>query len=55
MLLISAAAPVAGQSFADLDALSDQTAEEARGLALARQKAGRGRLLEALLLARAIS
>jgi len=48
ILLMCAAVPAVGQTFADLDALSDQTSEEASGLDLARQQAERGQLLEAL-------
>jgi predicted Zn-dependent protease len=40
--------PVAAQSLSDLDALSDKTASEASGLALAQQQTERGELLEAL-------
>lgn len=46
--LLLVTAPLAAQTLADTDALSDQTTEEAAGLALAGQQTERGALLEAL-------
>jgi uncharacterized protein HemY len=42
------AAPVSAETLAELDALSDVAAEEASGIAAAREQAGRGEYLEAL-------
>jgi len=46
--LLVGVAPAAAQDLAALDALSDRSAEETGGLALAREQAARGELLEAL-------
>lgn len=46
--LLGVVTPLAAQSLADLDVLSDQTVSEASGIALARQQTERGNLLEAL-------
>lgn len=48
LLLMAAPTPLAAQSLAELDALSDLSAEEASGIALAREQTARGELLEAL-------
>ena len=47
-VLLCAGVPLAAETLDDLEALSDRTAEEASGLALAREQAARGALLEAL-------
>lgn len=47
-VLLSAGAPLAAETLDELDALADRTAEEAGGLALAREQAARGAWLEAL-------
>ncbi len=46
--LAVAGTPAASQTFAQLDALSDQTTDEKAGIELARQQTERGELLEAL-------
>lgn len=43
-----ACAPVSAETLAELDALSDLSADEAAGIAAAREQAGRGEYLEAL-------
>ncbi len=45
---LAVSAPLAAQSLEQLDALSDQTADEATGIATAREQVSRGELLEAL-------
>jgi hypothetical protein len=47
-ILILVSAPASSQTLQQLDALSDQTANEQTGIALARQQAERGALLESL-------
>ncbi len=46
--LLAASAPVSAQSFEDLDALLERTADEEQGIATAREQVDRGELLEAL-------
>jgi hypothetical protein len=48
VLLIFISIPASSQTFQQLDALSDQTTDEQTGIALARQQAASGALLEAL-------
>lgn len=48
VLLILVGIPASSQTLEQLDALSDQTADEQTGIALARQQAASGALLEAL-------
>jgi hypothetical protein len=43
-----AALPVQAETLEDLDALSDRSADEATGIAMAQEQAGRGEYLEAL-------
>ena len=43
-----AVAPVAAETLEELDALSDSSADEAMGIAMAKQQADRGEYLEAL-------
>jgi Flp pilus assembly protein TadD len=47
-VLLCASAPLAAETLDELDALADRTADEASGLALAREQAARGEWLEAL-------
>jgi len=47
-ILILVSIPASSQTLQQLDALSDQTANEQTGIALARQQAERGALLESL-------
>jgi hypothetical protein len=46
--LVLVSIPASSQTLEQLDALSDETADEQTGIALARQQAGRGAWLEAL-------
>jgi hypothetical protein len=46
--LVLVSIPASSQTLEQLDALSDETADERTGIALARQQAGRGAWLEAL-------
>jgi tetratricopeptide (TPR) repeat protein len=48
LLLLATATPLAAQTLEELDAISDQTANEEPGLEAAREHIARGRLLEAL-------
>ncbi len=48
LLVFVASMPLAAQSLAELDALSDRTADEASGIAAALEQSSRGQLLEAL-------
>lgn len=46
--VLASSTPVVAQSFEDIDAMSDQTVDEASGIAAALQQTARGDLLEAL-------